>query len=403
MEALRNREGHRGSAITLEEALRRRKQSPNTASPKGGIIMRILASAILMLAGCGGGDSSTEPVEPIVDPIVDPFSGPLALSVVSGANQTDTVRATLATPITVELKTTDATPVPIPGVLVNFVVTTADCGAPFAGAAITGAAGRASERWILGTVAKACSMEVRAVDADGTPRVFATVGATVTPGAIVTFSTLRSGQHGAWLGGRIAVSGLVNFSDQFGNAVSDVPITLLGGLGIQRLGDSIWSDVERQDALGFSAGGFTRASGLNVAWLQDLRLSAWRVTFSCWDPEQPQASEPDSIAVTLTTDSVVLNVTPGPGVFNAAGHLFLTGTVDQRFPGTPGITTVALSHARFFTHLAGVMDWLGQEATSAEPIPSTYTGGDWCVREIIGQRASVFRSNSPATMTKVVQ
>lgn len=156
----------------------------------------------LALAGSGGlaacGDSGTEPPAQLV-------AG--ELTIVAGDEQVDTVTQLLPEPIEV-LVTTAADgalavrvrrgggagasftshegEVPVPGQLVNFVVTDPECGRPFAGSATTNAEGRAVERWELGTKAKECTMEARAVDqATGEPIVFSSATATALPDVVV--------------------------------------------------------------------------------------------------------------------------------------------------------------------------------------------------------------------------
>jgi hypothetical protein len=135
--------------------------------------MRTL-TALLALALTACGESTTDLPEDLL--------AVASFDIVGGANQTDTIEARLA-PITVELTAgASLQGDPVPGVTVNFVIVEDDCGEVFAGSATTDAAGRAAELWDLGTTAKKCTLEVRAVDADGTARVFASTKATVRPG-----------------------------------------------------------------------------------------------------------------------------------------------------------------------------------------------------------------------------
>lgn len=136
-----------------------------------------------LLAGCSDGGTGPTPEELL--------RGPVALAVTAGQAQSDTIGATLATAITVRLTTAGAGPAsPIPGQAISFVVLEPSCGRPFAGSATTNGDGIAAERWELGDAAKSCTMEARAVEPDGTPRVFATVTATVRPGKPVNFGSL---------------------------------------------------------------------------------------------------------------------------------------------------------------------------------------------------------------------
>ena len=199
------------------------------------------------------------------DPVSD---GPVAaLSIIAGADQADTVLATLPTPITVEVR--DASSAPVSGAVVNFVVTTADCGAPFAGSASTDAQGRAADIWTLGTKAGPCTMEVRAVTSAGVPQVLGSTEATILPGAITDVET-KSGS--AWIGEKIAIGDVAMFSDAHGNAIG--PVTLTGeGANIDRVGDSLSWAAERGFEVVYEVRG--RGSAEKLAWLQDLRLHDW--------------------------------------------------------------------------------------------------------------------------------
>lgn len=108
--------------------------------------------------------SCGEPSGPHVGP-------PAQLLIVSGNQQTYYSLAELPNPIVV--KVVDANGQPVPGQLVNFVVTQGG-GSVFAGAALTNDTGVAQERWTLGNIG-ANAIEARAVDAGtGAPIVFAT-------------------------------------------------------------------------------------------------------------------------------------------------------------------------------------------------------------------------------------
>ena len=91
----------------------------------------VLTASLTALAACG----ATEPT-----PNVDELLGSARLAVVSGNAQRDTIEARLS-PIVLEL-TAGATA--LPGVGVSFVVPEPDCGAPFAGFAVTDELGRAA-------------------------------------------------------------------------------------------------------------------------------------------------------------------------------------------------------------------------------------------------------------------
>ena len=144
--------------------------------------------AVLSLALLNCSDSSGPSEDPqLVAAIVD---------VVQGDAQVDTVGQQLPVPIRVVVYDTSAvsdavgvrgaaaTPTPVPGQLVNFVVVSGG-GSVFAGAAITDSAGHAQELWTLGGAAGAQCLEARAVNQEtGAPITYAQVCATAVPGAL---------------------------------------------------------------------------------------------------------------------------------------------------------------------------------------------------------------------------
>ncbi|MEE8551498.1 MAG: hypothetical protein V3T08_09635 [Gemmatimonadota bacterium] len=335
----------------------------------------ILLALAVALAACGGDGGTNVSSGP-----------PAALSIIAGADQVDTVLATLATPITVEVK--DAADVPVSGTVVNFVVTTADCGAPFAGSAATDASGLASDLWVLGTKAGPCTMEVRAVTAAGEPQVLGSLEATILPGAAVS---VNASQGSAWVGEKIAIADLAEFEDAHGNLLTAPDVTLVGNVaGIERAADSIWSAIERQETIGYQVGDYaSQLDASRIAWFQDLGLSSWQVAFSCSGNSEvggsPNGDPPDSIAVEMALDSVVYSVTPGIDRSNSAGTVYFSG-IHTRVTGPDEVEVPLDDHEQFFIQRAGLIEWgTGRGlATSSEGVPSSYTGGDWCVFGVVG-------------------
>lgn len=125
--------------------------------------------AVFVMLGCG--DSGVSP------PRADEPLATADLTVVSGAAQTDTIEAELG-PLIVEL-TAGAEAAPLPGILVNFSLPDFECGSLSAGSALTDASGRAATVWTLGRVARGCGLDVRAMDANGTPQLFASAAASL--------------------------------------------------------------------------------------------------------------------------------------------------------------------------------------------------------------------------------
>src|SRR5690349_7706128 len=94
--------------------------------------------AVAGFAACGG--DAGGPVD---------HGSPVALVPVSGMDQSALVGQALPNPVVVRV--VDASAHPVPGQIVNFVVTSGG-GHVFAGAAITNASGLAQEIWTLGPV-----------------------------------------------------------------------------------------------------------------------------------------------------------------------------------------------------------------------------------------------------------
>jgi hypothetical protein len=94
----------------------------------------------------------------------------------AGDGQTAPPGTELPSPVVVRVL--DANGTPVPGQIINFVVT-AGGGEVFAGKSITDSRGLAQERWVLGSVAGSNVLEARAVDSTtGERLVFATFRAT---------------------------------------------------------------------------------------------------------------------------------------------------------------------------------------------------------------------------------
>ncbi len=106
----------------------------------------------------------------------------LRLSIVAGNAQADTVTRTLSDALVVGAL--DDQGQPQPGVLINFVVVEEGCGSAFAPSLVTNASGRVQNSWILGTVAGACTMEVRAADPAGQRVISRAFQATAMPGRL---------------------------------------------------------------------------------------------------------------------------------------------------------------------------------------------------------------------------
>lgn len=325
--------------------------------------------ALLVLVGCG--DTAGPGTVGIA---------PVALSIIAGDGQADTVGATLDVPVTVEVRDADAALVA--DAVVNFVVPADGCGMAFAGSAATNENGRAADLWVLGTKAGPCTMEVRAVTADGVPQVFGSLDAEVLPGAVDSAHVKRGS---AWIGETIALDSVAFFADAHGNRIPSAYVTLVGdGATLDPVADGVAWYTEREFEFAYSVGRYsTPPDAARLAWLQDLRPHDWTISYACANSLEPGA--PDSISVDLVVDSVVYNSLPGPGRSSARGRFYYTGPYTL-FDGADTVEVVQSGSVQF-RHAAGTIDWTGRDgrnATSLEPLPDTYTGGDWCMERLVG-------------------
>ena len=138
---------------------------------KNRALSSLVASAAASLALLVGGCSDT-PVMPEVEPEVQ-------LSVVSGDGQAGVCFAELSEPLVVKATKPRNSKAPLPNELVNFRVAEGG-GWVYGGSAETDGQGMAQDYWTLGYPGPQ-TLEVRAVDEEGTKHVFATFTATAEP------------------------------------------------------------------------------------------------------------------------------------------------------------------------------------------------------------------------------
>jgi hypothetical protein len=167
--------------------------------------MAILALAAL--AACGSDDDSTNVVTPT----------PTAISITTGTNnQTGTVGAALATPLSV--KVVDQNGAAVSGATVTWVTSTSG-GTLASSTSTTNASGIATMTWTLPNTAG--SPSVTASIANGQSVTF---NATANAGAATALS-LVSGNNQSVGKGTATQAFVVKAVDQFGNPVSGVPVT----------------------------------------------------------------------------------------------------------------------------------------------------------------------------------
>lgn len=205
-------------------------------------VVRFMALAALAssIVGCGGADSGPGRAADML--------------VVSGAAQTGTVGQELANALVV--RGVDANGDPMRGQIVNFHVTSGG-GSVFAGAAITDADGLARERWTLGTVAGAQSLEAQATD----PTSHLTVGpitveATAVAGPAASVSAddgLPPSPHRSFL-----VKARV--LDIYGNPVAGANVSFVPGDGF----GSVSPAAVSTDATGYASSTWTHTDVAGV-------------------------------------------------------------------------------------------------------------------------------------------
>lgn len=222
-----------------------------------------------LLTACGGGSSPASTVE---DRII------ASVAVSDGNSQTATVGSELPTPLVAVVLNKSGQP--IPGQIVNFVVTSGG-GSVFAGAALTDANGIARERWTLGTTVGTQTVEVRAVDGTGAAVVFATFNATATAAAPQTLSILSgNGQSAAQLQ-LLPAPVQVIVKDIHGNPVPDVPVVFTAGSG------SVQPATTTTDAAGTASAAWTMGTAIGPHSLTASVSGLPSVTFSATASQAP--------------------------------------------------------------------------------------------------------------------
>ena len=178
----------------------------------------VLTSLLLFASiACGSTDEGGDDGPQLTANIVE---------VIGGDDQTGPVGQQLPTPIRIQVLDTieaggsaaagapPSEPVPIPGQLVNFVVTSGG-GSVFVGSVETDSLGQAQNRWTLGPTAGTQCLEARAMEGN-VAVTYAQVCATATPGALA---------HAGFLADTAVVFGDSTYripvwaTDAFGNAV----------------------------------------------------------------------------------------------------------------------------------------------------------------------------------------
>lgn len=173
--------------------------------------------AVLLMAGCGGGDCCNGDVATVDKAIASGV-------VIDGNGQSATVNTQLSKTLVVRILNKAGNPVS--GQVVNFKVVRGG-GSVFAGAATSDGDGLARERWTIGTSAEdPQELEVRAVDANGAPLVLATFYAVAVAGAPAVIFNLSGRDQRAQQ--TQALPSPIGFliEDAYGNRVSGASIAI---------------------------------------------------------------------------------------------------------------------------------------------------------------------------------
>ena len=335
-------------------------------------------AGLALVVACSDGTS------PDPDPAPE---GTPAMDIVAGDGQVDTVTHTLPQPLVVAVTRDSATGVvtvgpyrssmagdPMPGTLVNFRVTTNDCGEPFAGSALTDSLGLAADLWQLGTKARECRMEVRAVTAAGEPLVYDTFFATAEPGPADVILIDLPGM--VWVGDSIALTDLIYATDEFGNPV---PVTVVesSGFGIE---DS-WVRVDDEGVVGVevASGGLVENA---EAWSL-YRLDRYEWESDVWCPGQGGR---DSTTMEMVTDSVRYR-SEQPDSTDV--WFYYSGILIEHWPDHADTMDVGMSIDWFHQSPALLMDRPNSNSDAVlvpTPLigtdPITYRSEDYCSRTL---------------------
>ncbi len=256
-----------------------------------------LITATILLISCSSESNPTNP-GPDTDAIL---AQGVNLSIIQGNGQIAAVTDTLPDACIVEVRAPGGAQDignPIPGVLINFVVTEGG-GSVYAGSALTDTLGRAADLWALGVTAGAQRMQARAVRSDGTPVVYETFEATAEPGPPaeldIDVNSIR-----AFVDQPLVLSDWITCEDQYGNAViwtgGDVEITTDHEF-ISIAGDTLMSGSEIETNVHVSAGDLNLSSPLY--FFHDLTEYDWTATYALID-----SVGIDSIVVSLESTAV---------------------------------------------------------------------------------------------------
>lgn len=197
--------------------------TPTVASVTTGGLLTAVGNGTATITATAGNASATVMVRVTGNML------PVAMLIMSGDEQVDTVGKEVKDPLIVRVMNEDS--IPVQGQIVNWVIT-AGGGSVFAGTALTDSLGQARETWTLGTIADSVqAVEARAVDTQsGENLTFAKFTATAVadvPASVVLASdTVLSGTAGSYAAASEGNDTLtVRVRDQYGNVVKGAAVT----------------------------------------------------------------------------------------------------------------------------------------------------------------------------------
>ena len=303
------------------------------------------------LIGCGG-DALILPGE----------AAPIAIAVVSGDGQADTVSRPLLSPLVVRV--TDSKARAVEGQMVTFTtLLNGTNGRLIPDTAFTDADGRVQARWILGTNRGEQTVRVRLQGSASTSRLFVDFNAQAAaemPSTMILVS--GDGQHGM-VGTQLDRPLVLKVADRFGNGVGGVVITwtVLGGGGVSTSTTPTDGDGQAsvQRTLGPVAG--SQGADASAPGLPDSPLAFTHIAA----PGQP---------VALLADSGD-GQTALPG--QALARPLVVRLVDANGNGVPGaaVAWAAATGAGKVSPASGTLDASGRAATSwtLGPLPGSNT------------------------------
>lgn len=342
------------------------------------MMKRFISTTLLVLAALWFAACGEAPVGPQPEPDPDPQPITIALSVIAGADQADTVMKELGEAVVVQ--TTDSkTQAAVSGVLVNFVVT-AGGGTVFAGSAISNGNGEARERWFLGPDAGTQTLEARAVDqTTGEALTYAVISAQALPDKPADVLGLDGKVLIGHLGDSLTLP-TTYVVDQYNNWVQTAVVTWAANSNaVEVVGDTVVLLAEADIDVEVLVNDERTDLFVGIMSMYDLTTFDWLVTYAC---KTDWRADKDSITVEAVVDSVFYDgEITGYWLFSGWSiNWYADGTVDSLALPKPD-DGVGRSGVKWNQYV-GALEWRvpyipGFQWKTADT-PLTYEGGSFC-------------------------